>query len=108
MAVLCEQANLADYTTLRLGGPARRFVETTTDEELIRAVRRAEAAGEDVLVLGGGSNLVVADAGFPGTVVYVATRGVTMTHDTGRVLVRAHAGEEWEPFVARCVEEGLA
>jgi UDP-N-acetylmuramate dehydrogenase len=110
MAVLCEQVNLAGYTTLRLGGPARRFVEATTDDELIGAVRKADEAGEDVLVLGGGSNLVVADEGFPGTVVHVATRGVTVTpgaHD-GRVLVRAQAGEEWEPFVARCVDEGFA
>ncbi len=111
MAVLCEHVNLAGYTTLRLGGPARRFVEATTDDELIRTVRAADAAGEDVLVLGGGSNLVVADAGFPGTVVHVATRGVTIDSQgpgDGRVLVRAQAGEEWEPFVARCVEEGLA
>ena len=108
MAVLCEQVNLAGYTTLRLGGPARRFVEATTDDELIGAVRKADEAGEDVLVLGGGSNLVVADEGFPGTVVHVATRGVTVTPRDGRVLVRAQAGEEWEPFVARCVDEGLA
>src|SRR3954468_23230801 len=110
MAVLCEQVDLAGYTTLRLRGPARRFVEATTDEELTGAVRKADEAGEDVLVLGGGSNLVVADEGFPGTVVHVATRGVTVTpgaHD-GRVLVRAQAGEEWEPFVARCVDEGFA
>ena len=108
MAVLCEQVNLAGYTTLRLGGPARRFVEATTDDELVGAVRKADETGEDVLVLGGGSNLVVADEGFPGTVVHVATRGVTVTYGTDRVLVRAQAGEEWEPFVARCVDEGLA
>jgi UDP-N-acetylmuramate dehydrogenase len=108
MAVLCEQVNLAGYTTLRLGGPARRFIEATTDDELIGAVHKADEAGEDVLVLGGGSNLVVADEGFPGTVVHVATRGVTVTPDARRVLVRAQAGEEWEPFVARCVDEGLA
>jgi UDP-N-acetylmuramate dehydrogenase len=110
MAVLCEQVNLSGYTTLRLGGPARRFVEATTDDELIRAVRKAGEAGEEVLVLGGGSNLVVADEGFPGTVVHVATRGVTVTPrpSGGRVLVRVQAGEEWEPFVARCVDEGLA
>jgi len=110
MAVLCEQVNLAGYTTLRLGGPARRFVEATTGDELIGTVRKADETGEDVLVLGGGSNLVVADEGFPGTVVHVATRGVTVTpgaHE-GRVLVRAQAGEEWEPFVARCVDEGFA
>jgi UDP-N-acetylmuramate dehydrogenase len=110
MAVLCEQVNLAGYTTLRLGGPARRFVEATTVDELIGTVRKADEAGEEVLVLGGGSNLVVADAGFPGTVVHVATRGVTVTPGAsgGQVLVRAQAGEEWEPFVARCVDEGFA
>jgi UDP-N-acetylmuramate dehydrogenase len=108
MAVRCERVNLAGYTTLRLGGPARRFVEATTDDELIEAVREADEAGEDVLVLGGGSNLVVADEGFPGTVVHLATRGVTVTASDGRVLVRAQAGEEWEPFVARCVDEGFA
>ncbi len=111
MAVLCEHVNLAGYTTLRLGGPARRFVEATTDDELIGAIRTADGSGEEVLVLGGGSNLVVADDGFPGTVVHVATRGVTIAprrSDDGRVLVSARAGEEWEPFVARCVDEGLA
>ncbi|MCO5994639.1 UDP-N-acetylmuramate dehydrogenase [Actinoallomurus rhizosphaericola] len=111
MAVRCEQVRLAGYTTLRLGGPARCFVEATTDDELIDAVRRADREGEPVLVLGGGSNLVVADEGFPGTVVHVATRGVTTGaggSGDGRVLVRARAGEEWDPFVARCVEEGLS
>jgi len=110
MAVLCEQVDLAGYTTLRLGGPARRFVEATTDDELISTVRKADESGEDVLILGGGSNLVVADEGFPGTVVHVATRGVAVTPGApeGRVLVRAQAGEEWEAFVARCVDEGFA
>jgi UDP-N-acetylmuramate dehydrogenase len=109
MAVFCEHVNLAGYTTLRLGGPARRFVEATTEEDLVGAVRAAEAAGEPLLVLGGGSNLVVSDAGFAGTVVHVATRGVGVTTAAGgRVLVRAQAGEEWEPFVAQCVEDGLA
>ncbi|MGI5233377.1 UDP-N-acetylmuramate dehydrogenase [Actinoallomurus sp. CA-142502] len=109
MAVLCERVNLSGYTTLRLGGPARRFVEAMTDDELIGAVHDADESGEALLVLGGGSNLVVADEGFPGTVVHVATRGVTITPSPrGGVLVRAQAGEEWEPFVARCVEEGLA
>ena len=67
---------LADHTTLRLGGPARAWVRVTTEDALIDAVRRADEAGEPVLVLGGGSNLVVADEGFDGTVVEVATSGV--------------------------------
>jgi UDP-N-acetylmuramate dehydrogenase len=100
--------HLAAYTTLRLGGPADRFAEATTDDELIDTVRRADRARDRLLVLGGGSNLVVADEGFPGTVVHVATRGVEVRPDSGRVLVRAKAGEEWEPFVARCVADGLS
>ncbi|GAA2119256.1 UDP-N-acetylmuramate dehydrogenase [Actinomadura alba] len=103
--MLAEQVDLAGYTTLRLGGPARRFVEAATQEELIAAVRAADQSGEPLLVFGGGSNLVVADDGFTGTAVHVATRGVEVLPE-GRV--RVQAGEEWEPFVARCVEEGLS
>jgi UDP-N-acetylmuramate dehydrogenase len=109
VAVFAEDVNLAGYTTLRLGGPARRFVEATTEDELVAAVRRADDDGEPVLILGGGSNLVVADAGFPGTVIHIGTRGTESTTDVeGRVHVRVQAGEEWDPFVARCVEDGLA
>ncbi|ACY99888.1 UDP-N-acetylmuramate dehydrogenase [Thermomonospora curvata] len=111
MAVRCENVRLAAYTTLRLGGPARRFIEADAESELVEAVRQADADGEPVLILGGGSNLVVADEGFAGTVVHVATRGVTCRTDParpGKVLVTAQAGEEWEPFVARCVADGLA
>ena len=68
-AVACVAERLADHTTLRLGGPATRFVTATTEDELVDAVRAADEAGEPLLVLGGGSNLVVADEGFAGTVV---------------------------------------
>ncbi|MQA84412.1 MAG: UDP-N-acetylmuramate dehydrogenase [Streptosporangiales bacterium] len=102
-----ERVTLAPYTTLRLGGPARRFVEATSADEVVAAVTRADRAGEPVLVLGGGSNVVVADEGYPGTVVRVATRGVSVSRTEDGVLVRAQSGEEWEPFVARCVAEGL-
>jgi UDP-N-acetylmuramate dehydrogenase len=97
---------LADYTTLRLGGPARGFVRAGTDDELIDAVRTADAAGEPVLILGGGSNLVVSDEGFDGTVIQVATRGVTRDAGPGGLTVAA--GEEWDAVVARTVAEGLA
>lgn len=100
--------DLAGYTTLGLGGPARRFVVAATEDALLDVVREADRSGEPLLVLGGGSNLVVADAGFPGTVVRVATRGIDMTDDGDRMLVRGQAGEDWEPFVARCVTAGLA
>ncbi|MQA98375.1 MAG: UDP-N-acetylmuramate dehydrogenase [Streptosporangiales bacterium] len=107
MVVRCEQVPLAPYTTLRVGGPAARFVEAETVDELVDAVRRADAAGTPVLVLGGGSNLVIADAGFPGTVVHVATRGAEAVPGSP-TRVRVQAGEEWDPFVARCVAGGLS
>jgi UDP-N-acetylmuramate dehydrogenase len=93
---------LSTYTTLRLGGPAGRFVEATTDEQLTATVAEAAEAGEPVLVLAGGSNIVVADEGFPGTVVRVATRGVVEDGD----LVHVAAGEPWDPLVALMVAEG--
>jgi UDP-N-acetylmuramate dehydrogenase len=100
---------LSDHTTLRLGGPARAWVRATTDDELLEAVRRADEAGEPVLVLGGGSNLVVADEGFPGTVVEVATAGVRADTEgddptCGGVVVEVAAGESWDAFVATAVE----
>jgi UDP-N-acetylmuramate dehydrogenase len=90
---------LSELTTLRLGGPAGRYVEASTDEEVVEVVR----AGEPLLILAGGSNLVVADEGFPGTVLRIATRGVTREDATLAVA----AGEPWDPLVARCVADGL-
>ena len=97
---------LADHTTIGLGGPARSFVRAGTEAELIEAVRAADASGDPVLILGGGSNLVVADEGFRGTVVQVATRGFDRGGEPG--LVTVAAGEEWDAVVARSLAEGLA
>jgi UDP-N-acetylmuramate dehydrogenase len=95
--------DLAPFTTLRLGGPAARFVEAHTDDEAIAAVREADP----VLLLAGGSNVVISDEGFPGTVVRLLTRGISeRTGDP--VEVEVQAGEPWDAFVARCVREGLA
>jgi UDP-N-acetylmuramate dehydrogenase len=103
-----EQTLLADYTTLRLGGPAGRFVRVGRDADLIAAVRAADAEGEPVLVLGGGSNLVVADEGFPGVVVQLATRGLTFGSDGDSVVLTAAAGENWDDLVQRAIAEELA
>jgi len=103
---------LRDHTTLHLGGPARAYLEATTEAELVAAVDAADRAGEPVLVLGGGSNVVVADEGFAGTVVKVATRGVSTDTDgaadpsCGGVLVTVAAGETWDDLVATAVERG--
>ncbi|MDP3711769.1 MAG: UDP-N-acetylmuramate dehydrogenase [Mycobacteriales bacterium] len=96
---------LADLTTLGLGGPADDVAEARTEAELVEAVRSLDAAGTPVLVVGGGSNLVVADGGFPGTVVRVLTTGVDEL--TGGAVSVA-AGEDWDGVVARLVAQGRA
>ena len=110
---MSEQSSRADaeplsgHTTLRLGGPAHRFRTATSEAELIEVVRAADDAGEELLVLAGGSNLVVSDAGFPGTVVKVETAGITPDVEDGvacgGVVVTVAAGEPWDAFVARAV-----
>lgn len=101
---------LADLTTMRVGGPARRLVTVETTDELVDAVREVDDADEPLLVVSGGSNLVVADEGFAGTVVHVATSGIhTESADLcGGAVVRVAAGEDWDAFVARTVAEGWA
>jgi UDP-N-acetylmuramate dehydrogenase len=101
---------LREHTTLRLGGPAERWLRVTTDADLIDALVEADTAGEPVLVLGGGSNLVVADPGFPGTVIEVATSGTEIDADDeptcGGATVIVAAGESWDDLVALAVERG--
>jgi UDP-N-acetylmuramate dehydrogenase len=98
---------LAGRTTLRLGGPARTLVTVETEADLVEAVRTADAAGEPVLLLSGGSNVVIADDGFDGTVVQVATRGVSVDADArSGAMVRVAAGEDWDAFVVRALAEG--
>ena len=98
---------LSRHTTLRLGGPAARYVEAVTEDELVEAVRKADEGGVPLLLLAGGSNLVVADDGFPGTVVHVRTEGVQVEADAcSGATVTVAAGETWDSFVARAVEEG--
>jgi UDP-N-acetylmuramate dehydrogenase len=98
---------LAGLTTLRLGGPAARLVVAETDDEVVETVRAADARGEPLLVLGGGSNLVVADAGFDGTVLQVATRGVEVAAHAEHALEIA-AGVDWDHAVSLAVDEGYA
>ena len=106
--------DLRDHTTLRLGGPAKAWVRAETEAQLIEAVSTADAAGAPVLVLGGGSNVVVADDGFPGTVVEVATRGIEPDVDDdveascSGATVKVAAGEPWDPFVTLATEKRWA
>jgi UDP-N-acetylmuramate dehydrogenase len=107
--IVTEQVRLADYTTLHLGGPAARFLEAATEDELIAAIRGADADAEPVLVLGGGSNLVVADEGFPGLVVMLrSARGAEFAAAGDAVDVTVAAGQDWDEFVQWCLAAGLS
>ena len=99
-----HNAPLAPLTTFRLGGPAHRLLTAETDGEVVEAVRAADRAGEPLLILGGGSNLLIGDQGFDGTVLRVATTGF---HLDGTRLELA-AGEVWSDAVERTVDAGLA
>ncbi|MDM4762451.1 UDP-N-acetylmuramate dehydrogenase [Galbitalea sp. SE-J8] len=100
---------LSDLTTLGVGGPAREFVTLDDPATLVDRVRAVWASGEEWLVLGGGSNLLVADEGFDGTVIAVRTRGISVVgEDAASVVVRAEAGEDWDALVRFAVERGLA
>jgi UDP-N-acetylmuramate dehydrogenase len=101
-------APLAPYTTLGLGGPADDLVIASEESALISAVREADAAGIPVLILGGGSNVVLADDGFAGRVVLVRTGGVQVRSGQETVEVQVAAGEEWDGLVRRTVDQGLA
>ncbi len=101
-------AALAPLTTLRVGGPAARLLTAASEDELVEAVRAADASGEPLLVLGGGSNVVIADTGFAGTVVRVAARGRAWRPDGRHVQVEVQAGEPWDEVVTACIAEGLS
>ena len=99
---------LAPLTTLRIGGPARFFAEAREEDELLAAFSFAEQRGLPLFILGGGSNALVADEGFPGLVVHVALKGVTWRDEGDRAVGAARAGEDWDEFVSQCVERDLA
>ncbi len=100
-------ANLNDYTSLRVGGPAKNFVEVSTESEIVAAI---EAAGDaPILIIGGGSNLLISDAGFEGTVIHIANNHIESEIDacSGATLTIG-AGENWDDFVASTIARGFA
>nr|NLI50570.1 UDP-N-acetylmuramate dehydrogenase [Propionibacterium sp.] len=117
---------LRDHTSFRIGGPAGRWVEATTEGQILETVRACDASGEPLLILSGGSNLLVSDAGFPGTVLKIATRGIRAEASfcefdadavdgplgsgpaaCGGYTVTVAAGEEGDDFVAYAVAHEL-
>jgi UDP-N-acetylmuramate dehydrogenase len=105
-----ENKPLAPFTSLGVGGPARWFVEAASEGEIVEATRWAREHQLALFVLGGGSNLLVADRGFDGVVVKAGLRGIDVqeaTEDGSRVYCAA-AGEDWDRFVERTVEDNSA
>lgn len=103
-----NEPNLAALTTVGVGGPARRYVEAGSEAEIIAAVRTADEAGDELLVIGGGSNLVISDDGYPGTVVRIANSGYTAVEQDGFVTLAVQAGQPWDELVALTVDNGWA
>jgi UDP-N-acetylmuramate dehydrogenase len=99
---------LAQFTTFRVGGPAKRLVEVDDPEAAIAEVRECDRSGDPVLLLAGGSNLLITDDGFDGTVVRLNLRGYRPERAGDEVQVRVAAGEPWDEFVAWSLAEGLA
>jgi len=105
--VIRDGVPLAPFTTLELGGPARHFVDAADEGAVVEALRWADGRKLPVVILGGGSNMVVSDAGFDGLVVRIATRGVRFETSGGEATVTAAAGEPWDALVAEAVGRGL-
>lgn len=101
---------LSELTTAQIGGPARTYVKATSEQEIIAAVRAADEAGDRVLIVGGGSNLLIADEGFDGTVVHVASQGIEDigNYSCGGANLRVQAGHSWDALVAYAVQQGFS
>src|SRR4051812_38582671 len=106
--LLRENVPLAPLTTLQVGGPARHFVEATTLTEVSETVAFAQRRSLPLFVLGGGSNLVISDEGWPGLVVKIGLLGINHAHQRGSVLFEVAAGEDWDAFVAMAVTHNCA
>ncbi len=99
-----EEVPLAPYTTFHIGGPARWFAQAESEDDIAEGVAFAAQRKLPLFVLGGGSNLLVSDAGFPGLVLRIALKGIRQDRET----VSAAGGEDWDGLVAFAVDAGLA
>jgi len=103
-----ENVTLAPYTTLGVGGPARFMVSIRNEDQIPEALDFARIHGCPVFILGGGSNILASDSGFPGLVVRMELRGIQPLDEEDSEFVSVAAGEEWDGFVQRCVDQNLA
>ncbi|MGH9763074.1 MAG: FAD-binding protein, partial [Blastocatellia bacterium] len=107
-ASIRQNVALGPLTTLGIGGPAKYFADADSQERLVAAIRWSRHRGLRLFVIGGGSNLLVADSGFEGLVLRMALSGLDLTANGDRVTIRAGAGIEWDRVVAFAVENGLS
>jgi UDP-N-acetylmuramate dehydrogenase len=106
-----ENTLLAPFTTFGIGGPARWFVEAASEDDIVEATAWVRERGHALFVLGGGSNLLISDAGFDGLVLRVGLRGIAVaepTEESGQTIYEAGAGEDWDRFVERAVQDNCA
>jgi len=106
--LITENVALAPLTTLKVGGPARYFIEAQTASEVSEAVAFSQSKNLPLFVLGGGSNLVISDAGWPGLVLKVGITGINHRHGHDEVVFEAGAGEDWDKFVGLVVAHNCA
>jgi UDP-N-acetylmuramate dehydrogenase len=106
--VIAENVPLAPLTTLKVGGAARYFIEATSVAEVSQAVEFSKSAGLPLFILGGGSNLVISDAGWPGLVLKIGITGINHRHGHDEVIFEAGAGEDWDKFVGMVVAHNIA
>ena len=106
---MATMTNLSELTTLRVGGPAKKLIRATTEADLITAVSEADSEGVEVLIIGGGSNVLASDSGFHGTVIVVATQGNSYEIDAcSGGMLQVAAGVGWDDFVQFTISKGLA
>src|ERR1700684_2931143 len=103
-----EEVPLAPYTTFQIGGPARWFAEALNEDDIVAGIAFAAERKLPLFILGGGSTLLVSDSGFSGLVLRIALRGIRSTEESGRSIISAAAGEDWDGLVAYAVAAGLA
>ncbi len=101
-----ENVLLAPFTTMKVGGAARYFVEVRTENEAIEAINWAKNRNLKIFILGGGSNVIISDAGFPGLVILNRIKGIEIKSQNGKIILKVGAGENWDDFVSYAVESG--
>jgi UDP-N-acetylmuramate dehydrogenase len=102
-----EQIPLAQFTTFKIGGPARYFCRVSSEDELVEVIRLARGQQRPFFVLGGGSNILVSDSGFAGVVIKMEVRGISYHDFAGDAMVSVAAGEQWDDLVDSTVKRGL-